>query len=99
MVDTPARAGINYGMDQNNEPAYQAQVAPAGVYPNVQMPGPMFYQHGQLPQGVPDGLKRKLALQPFDGKELYHGLGSGFLERGKEFVRQVGFYERTCGFV
>ena len=80
MVDTPARAGINYGMAQNNEPAHQAQADPAGVYPNVQTPGPMFYQHGQVPQDVLDGRQTKLALQPFDGKELYHELGSGFLE-------------------
>ena len=59
----------------------------------------MFHQHGQVSPGVPDGRQRKLALQPFDGKELYYGLGSGFLEWGREFVRQVGFSERACGFV
>ena len=63
------------------------------------MPGPMFYQHGQVRQGVPDSRQRKLALQPFDEKELYHELGSVFLEWSKEFVRQVGFSERDCGFV
>uniref|UniRef100_A0AAV1V1Z5 Uncharacterized protein n=1 Tax=Peronospora matthiolae TaxID=2874970 RepID=A0AAV1V1Z5_9STRA len=48
---------------------------------------------------MPDAQQRKLALQPFDGKELYHGLGCGFMEWGKEFVRQVGFAEQACGFV
>ena len=45
-----------------------------------------------------DAQHRKRALQPFDGKELYHRLGSGYLEWGKEFVHQVGFAERACGF-
>lgn len=45
---------------------------------------------------MPDAQHRKLALQPFDVKELYHGLGSGFVEWCKEFVRQVGFAERAC---
>ena len=49
--------------------------------------------------GVPDGRQRELTLQPFDGKELYRGLGSGFLQWGRAFVRQVGFSERACGFV
>ena len=48
---------------------------------------------------MPDAQQRKLALQPLDGKELYHGLGSGFVEWGKAFVRQVGFAERAGGFV
>ena len=48
---------------------------------------------------MPDAQYRKLALEPFDGEELYHGLGfSGFLEWGKEFVRQVGFAESACRF-
>uniref|UniRef100_A0AAV1T185 LAGLIDADG endonuclease n=1 Tax=Peronospora matthiolae TaxID=2874970 RepID=A0AAV1T185_9STRA len=45
-----------------------------------------------------DAQQRKLALQPFDEKELFHGLGSGFMEWGKEFVRKVGFAERACSF-
>uniref|UniRef100_A0AAV1UJ54 Uncharacterized protein n=1 Tax=Peronospora matthiolae TaxID=2874970 RepID=A0AAV1UJ54_9STRA len=48
---------------------------------------------------MPDAHQRKLTLHAFDGKELYHGLGCGFMEWGKEFVRQVGFAERACGFV
>uniref|UniRef100_A0AAV1UD28 Uncharacterized protein n=1 Tax=Peronospora matthiolae TaxID=2874970 RepID=A0AAV1UD28_9STRA len=49
--------------------------------------------------GVPDGRQRKLSLSPCDGKELYCGLGSGFLEWGQGFVRQVDFPERACGSV
>uniref|UniRef100_A0AAV1U7P4 Uncharacterized protein n=1 Tax=Peronospora matthiolae TaxID=2874970 RepID=A0AAV1U7P4_9STRA len=48
---------------------------------------------------MPEAQQRKLALQPFDEKELYHGLGCGFMEWEKEFVRQVEFAERPCGFV
>ena len=60
--------------------------APAWLYADVSMTGPVFQQPGHIREGVPDGRQRKLTLQPFDGKELYHGLGSGFLERGTEFV-------------
>ena len=48
---------------------------------------------------MPDAQQRKLAMQPFYGKELYHGLACGFREWGKEFFRQVGLAERACGFV
>ena len=72
---------------------------PAGLLPGMGGPSPMFYQQNQIPMGVPYGRQRKLALQPFDRKELYHGLGSGFIEWGKEFMRQVNFSERACGFV
>ncbi|CCI11757.1 unnamed protein product [Albugo candida] len=33
----------------------------------------------QVPEGAPDGCQRKMALQPFDGKELYHGIAMGLL--------------------
>ena len=71
---------------------------PAGYYPGVGMQNGMYLHPGQQAAGMPDARHRKLAIQPFDGKELYHGLGSGFLEWGKEFVRQIGFAERACGF-
>nr|CCA27352.1 conserved hypothetical protein [Albugo laibachii Nc14] len=45
-----------------------------------------------------DSQQRRLAPQPFDGKEIDHGLGSGFLEWGKEFVRQISYPECACGF-
>ena len=49
--------------------------------------------------GMPDAREQNLALQPFDGKELYYGLDTGFIEWSKKFVRQVGFAERACGFM
>ena len=39
---------------------------------------------------------RKLAIKSFDGKELYHGVKSRFLERRKELNRQDGFAESVC---
>ncbi|KAG2765365.1 hypothetical protein PC129_g9233 [Phytophthora cactorum] len=37
----------------------------------------------------PDARQKKLAIRPFNGKVLYVGLGSGFLEWGRRFERQV----------
>ena len=58
----------------------------------------MYFHPGLQVAGMPDAQRRELALQPFDGKELYHGLGSGFLEWAMNFFRQVGFARRACGF-
>ena len=63
-------------MDQRAEPDFPRQAAPAGPNPGMDMPGPTFRQPGQIQVGVPDARQRVLALQTFDGKELYHGLGS-----------------------
>ena len=65
----------------------------------MDMPGQTFRQPGQIQVGVPVTLQCVLALQQFDRKELYQGLGSGFLECFKEFVRQIDFSERACCFM
>ena len=80
----------------NAGPVPEVQGAPPAPYPGVGAPGPIFFHQGQVPMGVPDNRERKLAFQPIDGKEIYRGLGSGILEWGKEFVRQVSFSERAC---
>uniref|UniRef100_H3GBI0 CCHC-type domain-containing protein n=1 Tax=Phytophthora ramorum TaxID=164328 RepID=H3GBI0_PHYRM len=36
----------------------------------------------------PDARQKKLVIRPFDGVELYVGLGSGFLDWGRRFKRQ-----------
>eukprot|EP00644_Phytophthora_capsici_P019023 jgi/Phyca11/53350/gw1.420.8.1 len=36
----------------------------------------------------PDARQKKLSIRSFNGKELYVGLGSGFLEWGRRFIRQ-----------
>ncbi|KAJ8535207.1 hypothetical protein ON010_g13531 [Phytophthora cinnamomi] len=54
----------------------------------------------QQQQGVryPDARQNKLAIRPFNGKELYVGLGSGFLEWGRRFERQAILGQSACGF-
>lgn len=84
----------------NVEMAY----APQPVLPQHYRP-PSFYQSvaqeeflpGLQLELVPDSRQRKLGIRPFDGQELYQGLGSGFLSWGKRFVRQVQLAERACG--
>uniref|UniRef100_A0AAV1VL66 CCHC-type domain-containing protein n=1 Tax=Peronospora matthiolae TaxID=2874970 RepID=A0AAV1VL66_9STRA len=92
-----AEEGVNMG--QAPVPGIYRADLPEGRYPGMGMPNGVCVYPGQPGVGMPDAQQRKLALQPFDGKELYHGLGCGFMEWGKEFVRQVGFAERACGFV
>ncbi|GMF42088.1 unnamed protein product [Phytophthora fragariaefolia] len=55
----------------------------------------------QNPTGVryPDGRQKKLAIRAFNGKELYVGLGSGFLEWSRRFERQVALTQSACGFL
>ncbi|KAG3093770.1 hypothetical protein PI124_g10493 [Phytophthora idaei] len=46
----------------------------------------------------PDARQKKLAIRPFNGKVLYVVLGSGFLEWGRRFERQVNIAQSACGF-
>lgn len=50
------------------------------------------------PIKYPDARQRKLTIRPFDGSEVYAGLGSGFLEWGRRFERQVISGQAACGF-
>ncbi|GAB9471347.1 unnamed protein product, partial [Globisporangium polare] len=63
--------------------------------PQQQMPPPVY---APPRNGVPDARQRKLSIRPFDGKELYEGLGSGFLDWGHRFIRQVIMAQMACGF-
>ncbi|GMF47391.1 unnamed protein product [Phytophthora fragariaefolia] len=56
------------------------------------------FQQGNQVTRYPDARQKKLAIRPFDGKELYVGLGSGFLEWGHRFERQVALTQLACGF-
>ena len=42
--------------------------------------------------------QRKLSIRKFDGTELYKGLGSGFLDWGRTYLRAVNLAESSCGF-
>ncbi|DAZ92507.1 TPA: hypothetical protein N0F65_012737 [Lagenidium giganteum] len=37
-------------------------------------------------------------IKPFDGKEVYQGLGSGFQAWGRRFIRAVSYAETACGY-
>ena len=39
----------------------------------------------------------KLSIQPFDGEEIYPGLGSGFDEWGWKFVREINLVQQLSG--
>ncbi|POM68328.1 Integrase catalytic core protein [Phytophthora palmivora] len=87
--------------------AHQAhQAAQAGaaqgvppVHPPSQGQGGAGEQgQGQPGNGYPDARQKKLSIRPFSGKELYVGLGSGFLEWGKRFERQIVLAQAACGF-
>uniref|UniRef100_A0AAV1UMW7 Uncharacterized protein n=1 Tax=Peronospora matthiolae TaxID=2874970 RepID=A0AAV1UMW7_9STRA len=48
--------------------------------------------------GMPSASQRKLNIRNFDGTELYKGLGSGFFDWGRTFMRAVSLAEASCGF-
>ncbi|GMF42895.1 unnamed protein product [Phytophthora fragariaefolia] len=80
-----------------------AALTPAPRQPEAQPPAVSTqYQNLQQNQGgalrYPDARQKKLAIRPFDGKELYVGLGSGFLDWGRRFERQVALGQSACGF-
>eukprot|EP00644_Phytophthora_capsici_P002198 jgi/Phyca11/114911/e_gw1.27.449.1 len=77
----------------------QARAAPAPPQPPPAQAGPAGIQQQQGGVRYPDARQKKLAIRPFDGKELYVGLGSGFLEWGKRFERQVNIAQSACGFL
>ena len=70
----------NFNIGPGLRPVHYGQDMPAGYYPGVNMPNRKYVHPGSQVAGSPDAQYRKLALQFFDGKELYHGLGSRFIE-------------------
>eukprot|EP00644_Phytophthora_capsici_P005089 jgi/Phyca11/96010/e_gw1.1.408.1 len=76
--------------------AQEAQQPPAVPAPAQPQATPAQNQGGAF--RYPDARQKKLAIRPFDGKELYFGLGSGFLDWGRRFERQVALGQSACGF-
>nr|CCA27809.1 conserved hypothetical protein [Albugo laibachii Nc14] len=93
---SPTQVVGNYDMGQAPELGIHVQRVPDYYYPGTGIQNAEFVHSERQVEGAPDSQQGRLALQPFVGKEIYLGPGSGFLEWGKEFVRQVSFSERAC---
>ena len=52
----------------------------------------------EMKMRTPDARQRKLAIRKFDGSELYQGIGPGFSDWGRTFLRQVSIAQQTYGF-
>ena len=48
---------------------------------------------------MPTTSQRKLNIRKFDGTELYKGLGSGFVDWERTFMRAVSLAEASCDFL
>ena len=60
---------------------------------------PPRYGHQQMHVGTPDARQRKMTVRKFDGTELYRGLGSGFNDWGRTFLRQVNMAHVAYGLL
>jgi hypothetical protein len=89
-----------YEVERVAQAAQGAPQPPVGPGPAAQPQAAPALQQQQ--QGAafryPDARQKKLAIRPFDGKELYVGLGSVFLNWGRWFERQVQLGQSACGF-
>ncbi|OWZ22783.1 putative mitochondrial protein [Phytophthora megakarya] len=89
-------AAAQAGLEQRAQPAaailQQQQALPQPYAERFQPRN----QDGAL--RYPDARQKKLTIRPFDMKKLYVGLGSGFLEWGRRFERQVALGQPACGF-
>nr|CCA15954.1 conserved hypothetical protein [Albugo laibachii Nc14] len=56
-------------------------------------------QHMEQIVRYPDARQKKLPIRMFDRSELYPGLGSGVLEWGRRFERQINVAQSACGFL
>uniref|UniRef100_A0AAV1TI68 Uncharacterized protein n=1 Tax=Peronospora matthiolae TaxID=2874970 RepID=A0AAV1TI68_9STRA len=71
----------------------------AALPPPQQFAPPQAYvRPGLNGYGMPSASQRKLNIRKFDGTELYRGLGSGFFDWGRTFLRAVSLAEASCGF-
>uniref|UniRef100_A0AAV1V2L8 Uncharacterized protein n=1 Tax=Peronospora matthiolae TaxID=2874970 RepID=A0AAV1V2L8_9STRA len=71
----------------------------AALPPPQQFAPPQAYvRPGLNGNEMPSASQRKLNIRKFDVTELYRGLGSGFFDWGRTFLRAVSLAEASCGF-
>ena len=80
MDDASAQNNYNFRVGKRPRPGHHERGIPARPYSYIHVSGSVYFQPKQVREGAPDGHQRKLALKPFDRKELNNGLGSDFLE-------------------
>ena len=85
-MDVEMGQGLNLDDLGRSQAGHEVHQAPWGS-----AQGPMI--------GVPTPKQTKLSITKFSGKEQYKGLGSGFKEWGKRFLRQVNLAQRATGFL
>lgn len=73
-------AGPEVNTVHTTDPGVYGAGLPAGYHPDMSMANRGYMYPGRPAVGMPDARERKLALQPFDGKEVYYGLGTGFIK-------------------
>ena len=88
-----ARAAHNVEFSQAPQPGLPQQYMPPPVY--QQQPKP---QNDPSHEKVRDERQRKMSIRQFDGKELYQGLGSGFLSWEKLLYGKSLSLKKTSGF-
>uniref|UniRef100_H3GWD4 Integrase catalytic domain-containing protein n=1 Tax=Phytophthora ramorum TaxID=164328 RepID=H3GWD4_PHYRM len=76
-----------YAAEHAAQAGQRAQPPPAAPTPAPRQSEAQPPNQGEALR-YPDARQKKLAIRPFDGKELYVGLGSGFLDWGRRFERQ-----------
>nr|CCA27904.1 AlNc14C811G12536 [Albugo laibachii Nc14] len=76
------QVAVNNDMGQAAEVGVHGQRLPDYHYPGRGIQNSCFVLPGRQIEGVPDYQQRRLALQPLDGKDIYHGLERKFLEWG-----------------
>ncbi len=80
---TRGQAGLQVGGGQD-------QYHPSPYDP---IPGP----YHNVVNGRPSARDLKLQIAPFEGKEIYPGLGTGFADWGSKFLREISMVEITTG--
>ncbi|EEY68835.1 uncharacterized protein PITG_18739 [Phytophthora infestans T30-4] len=83
-------SGLGRGTRMHIDSLAGSPETPLTTTPRRPAPPPQYFGRHQVgtPARYPDARQKKLSIRPFDRKELYVGLGSGFLEWGRRFERQ-----------